>query len=103
MADNFDSEYEANSKKAILERLQTASSETLVLVDEVHLAELWPASDDEKLEYPNIKFSHVSILTWLLDNELDGWKPVVVEKSDSEHHNFSTGERYFRPMAFRKY
>jgi len=103
MTDYFDKKYQDNCKDTLLDRLKEASNDDLVLVDEILLSELWPASDDEMSENPNIKYSFTGILRWLLENEIEGWKPVVVERSDTEHHNLSTGEKYYRPMAFRRY
>lgn len=101
VAENMNENYITNFKQQLLERLLKANPNDLVLVDECLLSDLWVASDEELKLYPNIKFSYAKIIRWCADNDLAGWKPVEVVKSDSEHHNFSTGQKFFRPMAFK--
>lgn len=100
MADDFDEKFMQDEKENLLERLRQADVNDEVLVDECLLNELWPASKEEIEMYPYIKFSHGSIRQWCTEEGVEGWRPRATERTESEHHNDSPDENYFRPMAF---
>lgn len=97
--EDWDEKNEKNLKEQLLEDIQKfmADKEKEFHLKEYDISDLWPASDREKEENPNIIFSFDDFINWLRTNNL----PLYLTAANTEA-NQKGKNRTNRDMVLRK-